>query len=145
MPNNEKMGLSKFVKEISEVLTYFLRNLPCSTAITNGVKVRASSVFIPEAADLRGHSKKYLFAYSIHMSLMPEGCIIGGMNFSSCQLHWRHWLICASDVGGEAVIGMFTLLCPMEKEFVYKSCASLPTSSGFVKGSFTFVPSSGVN
>ncbi|KAJ0093307.1 hypothetical protein Patl1_26450 [Pistacia atlantica] len=112
MPNDEKMGLSKFVKkEISEALTYFPRNLPCSTAITNGVKVRGSPVFIPEAANLRGHSEKYLFACSIRMSLMPEGCIIGGVNFSSYQLHWRHWVIHAndvvvSDIGGEAVIGM---------------------------------------
>ncbi|KAJ0093054.1 hypothetical protein Patl1_26461 [Pistacia atlantica] len=107
----------------------------CSTAITNGVKVRASSVLIPEAADLRGHSEKYLFAYSIRMSLMPEGCIIGGMNFSSCQLHQRHWVIRAndvvvSDISGEAVIGMFPLLRPGEKEFVYESCTPLPTSSG---------------
>ncbi|KAJ0092495.1 hypothetical protein Patl1_26446 [Pistacia atlantica] len=117
----------------------------CSTAITNGVKVRASSVFTPEAADLRGHSEKYLFAYSIRMSLMPEGCIIGGMNFSSCQLHRRHWVIRAndvvvSDVGGEAVIGMFPLLRPGEKEFVYESGTTLPTSSGSIKGSFRFVP-----
>ncbi|KAJ0093305.1 hypothetical protein Patl1_26452 [Pistacia atlantica] len=78
------------------------------------------------------------------MPLIPEGCIIGGMNFSSCQPHRRRWLIGAndivvSDVGGEAVIGMFPLLRPGEKEFVYESCAPLPTSSGSVKGSFTFV------
>ncbi|KAJ0035881.1 hypothetical protein Pint_25845 [Pistacia integerrima] len=103
-------------------------------------KVCASSVFILEADDLRGHSEKYLFAYSIHMSLMPEGCIIGGVNFSSR----RHWVIRAndvvvSDIGGEAVIGMVGL-CPGETEFVYESCTPLPTSSGSVKGSFTFVP-----
>ncbi|KAJ0033995.1 hypothetical protein Pint_25838 [Pistacia integerrima] len=97
------------------------------------------------------------------MSLIPERFIIGGMNFSSCQLHRRPWLIRANDVvvsnvGGEAVIGMicfyekpwpshssliclqFPLLRPGEKEFAYESCAPLPTSSGSVKGSFTFVP-----
>ncbi|XP_044498604.1 F-box protein SKIP16-like [Mangifera indica] len=117
----------------------------CSTAITNGVRVRASSVFIPEAANLQDHSEKYLFAYSIRMSLMPEGCITGGMNISSCQLHRRHWVICAndvvvSDINGEGVIGMSPLLRPGEEEFVYESCTPLPTSSGSVRGSFTFVP-----
>ncbi|XP_073262029.1 F-box protein SKIP16 isoform X1 [Populus alba] len=79
----------------------------CSTAVTNGVKVRASAIFVPEAVDL---SRKYLFAYSIRMSLPPEGCIINGMRFSSCQLHLRHWVIRADDtvvsnVNSEAVIG----------------------------------------
>jgi len=62
---------------------------------------------VPEAVDL---SRKYLFAYSIRMSLPPEGCIINGMRFSSCQLHLRHWVISADDtvasnVNAEAVIG----------------------------------------
>uniref|UniRef100_A0A6M2ECC3 ApaG domain-containing protein n=1 Tax=Populus davidiana TaxID=266767 RepID=A0A6M2ECC3_9ROSI len=117
----------------------------CSTAVTSGVKVRASAVFVPEAADLEDISRKYAFAYSIRMSLLPEGCIINGMHFSSCQLHLRHWVISANDtvvsnVNGEAVIGKFPLLLPGEKEFVYESCAPLPTSTGSVEGSFTFFP-----
>lgn len=36
--------------------------------------------------------------------------MLDGVYFSSCQLYWRHWIICANDavvadVGGEAVIG----------------------------------------
>ncbi|KAH7572835.1 hypothetical protein JRO89_XS03G0021700 [Xanthoceras sorbifolium] len=117
----------------------------CSTAVTNGVKVHASAVFIPELANLQDDSDKYMFAYSIRMSLLPEGCIINGMTFSSCQLHWRHWTIRAnnvvvSDVNAEAVIGKFPLLLPGEKEFVYQSCTSLHAAAGSVKGSFTFVP-----
>ncbi|KAG6767616.1 hypothetical protein POTOM_028828 [Populus tomentosa] len=82
----------------------------CSTAVTSGVKVRASAVFVPEAVDLEDISRKYVFAYSIRMSLLPEGCIINGMHFSSCQLHLRHWVIRANDtvvsnVNAEAVIG----------------------------------------
>ncbi|KAG2725968.1 hypothetical protein I3760_01G090200 [Carya illinoinensis] len=93
----------------------------CSTAVTNGVKVRASTVFIPESTDLQID------------------------NQSSCQLHRRHWIIHAndhkeSDVNAEAVIGKFPLLLPGAKEFVYESCAHLPTSSGSIEGSFTFVP-----
>jgi F-box protein 3 len=65
---------------------------------------------VPEAADLEDISAKYVFAYSIRMSLLPEGCIINGMHFSSCQLHLRHWVISANDtvltnVNAEAVIG----------------------------------------
>ncbi|KAJ6419078.1 hypothetical protein OIU84_029226 [Salix udensis] len=117
----------------------------CSTAVTSGVKVRASAVFVPEASNLQDISRAYVFAYSIRMSLQPEGCIINGMHFGSCQLHMRHWVISANDtvvsnVNAEAVIGKFPLLCPGEKEFVYESCAPLPTSTGSVEGSFTFVP-----
>ncbi|XP_022734593.1 F-box protein SKIP16-like isoform X2 [Durio zibethinus] len=115
----------------------------CSTAVTNGVQVRASAVFVPEFAE--PEAEKYWFAYSIRLSLLPEGCIINGMTFKSCQLNWRHWIIRANedivfDVNGEAVIGKFPLLHPGEDEFVYESCTSLPSSSGSVEGSFTFVP-----
>ncbi|KAJ1410493.1 F-box-like domain superfamily [Sesbania bispinosa] len=117
----------------------------CSTAVTNGVQVRASALVIPELIDLQDDLEKYLFAYSIRMSLQPQGCIVNGRTFSSCQLHWRHWIIRAndivvSDVNGEAVIGMFPLLRPGDKEFVYQSCTPLPTPSGSIEGSFTFVP-----
>ncbi|KAJ4838468.1 hypothetical protein Tsubulata_034930 [Turnera subulata] len=117
----------------------------CSTAVTNGVQVRASAVLVPELTDLNASADRFIFSYSIRMSLLPDGCFINGMYFSSCQLHWRHWIIRAnntvvSNVNGEAVIGMFPLLQPGEKEFVYESCTPLPTSSGSVEGSFTFVP-----
>ncbi|XP_022874657.1 F-box protein SKIP16-like [Olea europaea var. sylvestris] len=117
----------------------------CSSAITNGVKVRASAAFVPEFSNLQDESDKYLFAYSIRMSLSPGGCVINGMKFSSCQLYWRHWTIRANDavvsnVNGEAVIGKFPLLHPGGDEFVYESCTPLPCSQGSIEGSFTFVP-----
>ena len=67
-------------------------------------------MLIPEFSDLQDDKEKYLFTYSIRMSLLPEGCIINGVSFSSCQLYWRHWSIRADDevvsaVNGEAVIG----------------------------------------
>ncbi|CAL8992718.1 unnamed protein product [Prunus brigantina] len=119
----------------------------CSTAITNGVKVRASAVFVPELANLQHTSEKYLFAYSIRMSLLPEGCFINGMTFSSCQLHCRHWIIRAKDVvvgdvNGEAVVGQYPLLHPGDSEFVYESYTPLPFSSGSIEGSFAFIPGS---
>lgn len=67
-------------------------------------------MFVPEFSDLQEESEKYLFTYSVRMSLLPEGCVVNGMTFSSCQLYWRHWIIrdndnVVSDVNGEAVIG----------------------------------------
>lgn len=117
----------------------------CQTAVSNGVKVRASAVFVPEFCNLQDESQKYQFAYSIRMSLLPEGCIINGMNFSSCQLHSRHWIISISDnivdsVSGEAVIGKYPLLHQGKEEFVYESCTFLPSLPGSMEGYFTFVP-----
>lgn len=67
-------------------------------------------MFVPEFSDLQDDRDKYLFSYSIRMSLLPEGCVINGMSYDTCQLHWRHWIISAngrvvSNVNGEAVIG----------------------------------------
>ncbi|KAK8498815.1 hypothetical protein V6N12_053037 [Hibiscus sabdariffa] len=117
----------------------------CSTAVTKGVQVRASAVFVPEFSDLQNEVEKYRFAYSIRMSLLAEGCVFNGMTFGSCQLSRRHWIIRAnediiSDFSGEAVIGKFPLLHPGEDEFVYQSGTPLPSSSGSIEGSFTFVP-----
>ncbi|KAM5570174.1 F-box protein SKIP16 [Rosa sericea] len=117
----------------------------CSTAITSGVQVRCSSVFVPELTDLEDTIQKYYFSYSIRMSLLPEGCSINGMTFNSCQLLSRHWVIRAGDVvvgnvNAEAVIGKYPLLRPGETEFVYESCTPLPSLSGSIEGSFVFVP-----
>ncbi|KAL5711689.1 F-box protein skip16 [Ranunculus cassubicifolius] len=117
----------------------------CSTAVTNGVKIRSSAVFVPELTNLQGESEKYWFSYSIRMSLLSEGCIANGTSASSCQLYWRHWIIRAkdvvvSDVNGEAVIGQYPLLHPDREEFVYESCTPLPTCTGSIEGTFTFVP-----
>ncbi|CBI36723.3 unnamed protein product, partial [Vitis vinifera] len=117
----------------------------CSTAVTNGIQVRASAVFIPEGCNLRDKSHKYVFAYSIRMRLLPEGCIVNGISFGSCQLNWRHWIIRANDhvvseVNAEAVIGKYPLLYPGGEEFVYESCTHLSSSRGSIEGAFTFVP-----
>ena len=67
-------------------------------------------MLIPEFSDLQDIEEKYLFTYSICMSLLPGGCNMNRMTFESCQLYWRHWLIrsnnqLVSDVNGESVIG----------------------------------------
>ena len=54
------------------------------------LKVHASALVILEFIDLQDDLEEYLFAYLVCLSLEPQGCIINGMSFSSCQLHWRH-------------------------------------------------------
>ncbi|XP_058094233.1 F-box protein SKIP16 isoform X2 [Magnolia sinica] len=117
----------------------------CSIAVTNGVQVRASAVFVPELSNLQNEEEKYCFSYSIRMRLLPQGCMLDGVYFGSCQLYWRHWVIRANDVvvstaGGDAVIGKHPLLYPGAEEFVYESCSPMRSSSGSIEGAFTFVP-----
>ncbi|KAI4369228.1 hypothetical protein MLD38_017696 [Melastoma candidum] len=117
----------------------------CSTAITHGVRVRGSAVFVPEFSDPNDDTEQCQFAYSIRMSLLPEGCTVSRPPFNSCQLNWRYWTIrsgdaVVSDFNGEAVIGQFPLLHAGGEEFVYESCAYLPSGIGSIEGSFTFIP-----
>lgn len=118
---------------------------PCSEAVSNGVQVCASAVFVPEASDLQDSSEKYYFCYSIRMCLLRQEKISEGKLLSSCQLARRHWIIRANDtiiddVHGEAVIGKYPYLKEGGDVFVYQSCSPLPVSSGSVEGDFTFVP-----
>ncbi|CAM9000456.1 unnamed protein product [Rhodiola kirilowii] len=126
----------------------FPEELPfCTTAVTNGVKIRASAVLVPEKSDLQEDIDKYFFAYCIRMSVLPEGCVVDGVPYSSCQLYARHWIIkgndhVVSEVTGEGVIGMYPILYPGSREFVYESCSTMPCSQGSIEGTFTFVPGS---
>ncbi|KQJ88703.1 F-box protein SKIP16 isoform X2 [Brachypodium distachyon] len=116
----------------------------CTSATTNGVKVRASAVFAPEHPHSQGHGRRHIYSYSIRLSV-PEAIMLGGVYYSSCQLQSRHWIIrcrdrVVSDVHGEGVIGKYPSLLPGQEEFVYESCTPLNGSPGSVEGSFTFVP-----
>lgn len=82
-------------------------------------QVRASAVFVPEMSALNEEEEKYYYSYSIRLSLLPEGCMLDGTYYSSCQLYSRHWIIrskdaVVSDISAEAVIGKVwfaTILC----------------------------------
>ncbi|KAH9301973.1 hypothetical protein KI387_013556, partial [Taxus chinensis] len=117
----------------------------CSKAVTNGVQVRGSAVFVPEFSDLQRDGDRYLFCYSIRMCLLPQEKISRKRILSSCQLSRRHWIIRANgnvidEFHGEAVIGEYPLLREGGDEFVYESCSPMPSSSGSIEGDFTFVP-----
>lgn len=138
----------------------------CSCAVTRGVEVVASAVYVPEMG---------MFVYSIRMRLLaPEDgdgyAPPAERGFDSCQLASRHWRIGKSppdssepriqEVRGEGVIGMYPLLyegrytnvqqddrgrlCEAEQGtgyFSYQSCseADMP---GFFEGSLQFIPGS---
>lgn len=64
---------------------------------------------MPEHPGSDGPGDRYMYTYSIRLSV-PEACMLGGVYYSSCQLHSRHWIIrwkdrVVSDVRGEGVIG----------------------------------------
>jgi len=114
----------------------------CTSAVTNGVKVRGSAVFVPEHPG--DPQRSCMYTYSIRLSV-PEACMLGGVYYSSCQLNSRHWTIrsrdrVVSDVRGEGVIGQYPVLSPGQDEFVYESCTPLAKGPGSVEGSFSFVP-----
>ena len=81
-----------------------------SVALTRGIRVTASAVYLPE---------KGAFAYSIRIALLPpshEGHVsAAARGFRTAQLHRRHWTLSASDgtaehVHGDGVVGRYPLL-----------------------------------
>ncbi|RID40369.1 hypothetical protein BRARA_J00418 [Brassica rapa] len=116
----------------------------CSISVTNGVQVRASSVFMPEVSNHLDNPPVYSYACSIRMSLMPN---FNRRHRSSWQMYSRHWVVRADDavigdVDGEVVLLKNPLLQAKEEEFVYRCISQFPTSNLSVEGSFTFVPGS---
>ncbi|KAM7278581.1 hypothetical protein ACFE04_005715 [Oxalis oulophora] len=120
----------------------------CTTSITNGVQVRGSAVLVPEKCKLEQDPEKYVFCYSIRMSLLPEGCIRNGIHFDSCQLQWMHWTVHAdndvivSDVNANSLTeeGHYPMLKAGEKEFIYQGGTPLASRLDFVEGSLTLYP-----
>ncbi|KAF8672266.1 hypothetical protein HU200_049463 [Digitaria exilis] len=115
----------------------------CTSAVTNGVKVRASGVFVPEYPQSLVPERSCMYTYSIRMSV-PEACMLGSVHCSCYQLYSCHWAIrsrdmVVSDASGE-VIRQYPVLSPGEDESVYESCMSLPEGPQSVEGSFSFVP-----
>ncbi|KAL8116988.1 F-box protein SKIP16-like [Apium graveolens] len=113
-------------------------------AVTNGVKVRAAALFIPEMSMTVLESNHYSFFFSLRMSLKPGGCIVNGMQFDSCQLCMCHWTIQGNDmvteINEETVQGENPLLRSGGKEHVFHGQLPILTPQGSIKGSLTFVP-----
>lgn len=102
---------------------------PVSTAITNGVRVTVSTVYVPSQSAPTAH--RYVFAYTIRIA--NEGT-------QTVQLKSRHWIIThgtgkVEEVRGPGVVGQQPVLRPGE-HFEYTSGCVLETPRGSMRGTY---------
>ncbi|HSO00648.1 MAG TPA: Co2+/Mg2+ efflux protein ApaG [Candidatus Nanopelagicales bacterium] len=100
-----------------------------STAITQGIRVTVSSVYVP--AQSSPTERRYVFAYTVRIA--NEGT-------EPAQLRSRHWIITHSsgkteEVRGPGVVGQKPLLRPGE-HFEYTSGCVLETPRGSMRGTY---------
>jgi len=102
---------------------------PASVAITNGVRVSVTSVYVP------GHSlpraRRFVFAYTVRISNESSHTV---------QLRSRHWVITDADgkveeVRGPGVVGAQPVLRPGQG-FEYTSGCILATARGIMRGEY---------
>jgi ApaG protein len=102
------------------------------TEPTVPIVVRVVSMYRPEESDLSApDEKKYVFSY--HIEIENQGD-------RSVQLLYRHWWILDADdrvreVEGEGVVGQKPVINPGQT-FTYSSFCVLPTSSGWMRGTY---------
>ncbi len=107
-----------------------------STAITNGVRVNVTTVYVPSQS--MPSARRYVFAYTIRIS--NEGS-------EAAQLRTRHWIITdgngkVEEVRGAGVVGQQPILRPGE-HFEYTSGCVLETPRGSMRGTYQMHPTSG--
>jgi ApaG protein len=100
-----------------------------STAITNGIRVTVSTVYVPSQSD--PGARRYVFAYTVRIA--NEGA-------QAAQLRTRHWIIThgsgkVEEVRGPGVVGQQPLLRPGE-HFEYTSGCVLETPRGSMRGTY---------
>src|SRR6478735_8810302 len=100
-----------------------------STAITNGIRVTVSTVYVPSQSAPTAH--RYVFAYTIRIA--NEGT-------TTAQLKSRHWIIThgngkEEEVRGPGVVGQQPVLKPGE-HFEYTSGCVLETPRGAMRGTY---------
>jgi ApaG protein len=105
-------------------------------AVTRNIEVKVTPRFLPERSS---HEKSYFFwSYTIEISNHSEETV---------QLKTRHWRITDAfgriqEVRGAGVVGEEPVLEP-GKSFEYTSGVPLPTSSGFMAGTYGMVTGNG--
>jgi ApaG protein len=109
--------------------TWHLCAVPTSTAITNGIRVSVSSVYVPSQSSPIEH--RYVFAYTVRIA--NEGT-------ETAQLRTRHWVIThgngkIEEVRGPGVVGHHPVLRPGE-HFEYTSGCVLETPRGTMQGTY---------
>jgi ApaG protein len=100
-----------------------------STAITEGIRVNVSTVYVASQSSPVEH--RYVFAYTIRIT--NEGS-------ETAQLRSRHWIIThgngkVEEVRGPGVIGQQPTLRPTE-HFEYTSGCVLETPRGSMRGTY---------
>ena len=126
----------------------------CSRAITRGIEIVASAVYVEEMD---------MFVYSIRMCLLTPDDGEGYMTpeergFESCQLVSRHWIITklqpnrtpvVDEVRGDGVIGMYPILYEgghwndgVQQEGIFSYQSMTQAEPGTIEGFLQFVPGS---
>jgi ApaG protein len=105
-------------------------------AITRGIEVKVTPQFIADRSS--PEDAYYFWAYTIEIANRGEETV---------QLKTRHWRITdaqgrVQEVRGAGVVGEEPVLAPGEA-FEYTSGVPLPTSSGFMAGSYGMVSTGG--
>jgi ApaG protein len=100
-----------------------------STAITQGIRVNVSTVYVPSQSVPTDH--RYVFAYTVRIT--NEGA-------ETVQLRTRHWIIThgsgkVEEVRGPGVVGQQPTLRPGE-HFEYTSGCVLETPRGHMRGTY---------
>ena len=100
-----------------------------STAITEGIRINVSTVYVPSQSSPGEH--RYVFAYTIRIT--NEGT-------ETAQLRSRHWIIThgsgkVEEVKGPGVVGHQPTLRPTE-HFEYTSGCVLETPRGNMHGTY---------
>lgn len=99
-------------------------------------QISATTAYIPSESDPA--QRKYMFAYRIE---------IKNLGNQTAQLVSRHWIITDSygnkeEVKGPGVVGLQPKITP-DQVFQYESACPLSTSTGTMKGYYSFLSDNG--
>jgi ApaG protein len=102
-----------------------------SVAVTQGVRVRVESAFLPEQSRPQDEPPMYAFRYTV---------VISNEGQDTVRLRTRHWIITdgnakVEEVKGAGVVGYQPTLKPGEA-FEYTSGCTLETPFGVMHGTY---------
>ena len=105
-------------------------------AITRQIEVTVEPNFMPESSSQE--KRQFFWSYTV---------VITNAGKETVQLKTRHWIITDAsgrmqEVRGEGVVGEQPVLGPGER-FEYTSRVPLPTTSGFMEGTYQMVTEAG--
>ena len=109
-----------------------------SEAITNGIRVRVVSQYLPDHAASEPRERQWFFTYTVRIT--NEG-------LDTVQLISRHWIITdgnqhVEEVRGPGVVGETPILGPGQS-FSYSSGCMLKTQFGTMHGTYQMVRTDG--